>query len=345
MLHTTVSKKRASQRITKQDVQAGDILLLKYTPEQDLYDEFSKLVSLCQKAVKAWQHWDEYSKEQKEEHFAQLMPLIHFALTFFDGDSFFHAAVVGTDFEGTNAVFEAGTHGINRTPLADYWDGPISVYRYHRGAIAIGDPGLPVAPVTAKAAALFADGTVQYGYFHAGLLAIWCLFREGEDQMMERLKAMLEQTFGKYIAGMLFTDDCEKNIKSLLTNVFHAALDHWRSENQLVCSEFVAACFNDADVKGTYRIDREIEKNQTNMPSVNETLSEKDASFTGLDIEAALAQMAELATAIGGLHQSRSLRSLAVARELVETDLLYTPHDLKASISTFYVGDIGKPSI
>ena len=346
MHHMDISEQRTSDRpqkrssrspqpITQADVKPGDILLLNYTPDPDPQKEFNKLMDLALQAVHDWQHWDSYSPKQKEEHFHKLMPLVWFAITFFDGDVFFHAAVVGTDEEGGRVVIEASTDGINRTPLDAYWNGPISVYRYRHGAITIGSAGLPVEPVTDKAAALFNDGTITYGYFHAGLLAIWCLFRRGEDQVMVRLRALLEHAFGKSITDILFQGEGEKKIKLLLINVFQAALDHWRERNQLVCSEMVAACFNDADAVGTYRISREVEKVRAN----GSQRSELKSNFIGLDGKAARAQMAELAAAIAELQPAKSLRSLRVAMDLVDTDILYTPHDLKASISTFHVGD------
>lgn len=331
----TRSPQPIERPIIDADVRPGDILLLHYTPDPDPDAEFRKLLGLALQAIDDWNHWDSYSQKQKEQQFAKLMPLIHFAITLFDGDIFFHAAVVGTDDEGNKAVIEASTGGIARTPLSAYWGGLISVYRYCHGAITIGSAGLPVAPVTNKAAALFAGSTIQYGHFHAGLLAIWCLFRGGEDQVIVRLKAVMEHAFGKAITDILFQGDGEKKIKLLLINVFQAALDHWREQGQMVCSEMVAACFNDADSKGTYRISRETEKMQSG-PFQQSAMTN---SFAGLDVKVAREQMAELAAAVTALEPAKSLRSLRVAMELVDTDILYTPRDLKASISTFLVGE------
>ncbi|MEX0298240.1 MAG: hypothetical protein AB3N28_04170 [Kordiimonas sp.] len=322
--------------ISLDDVMPGDILLLQYDAVKPPEKEREKIVELVFSALRCWQHWGSYTEEEKKEKFAELMPLIHFAIKEFDGDQYFHAAIVGVDGDDKRTVIEAGTEGINCKPLTDYWKGPISVYRYQQPPIALGDPSLPAEPVLETANGYFTGPDIKYGYSHAGLLAIWCLFRSGEDVVMARLKQTLAGILGEKAVDLLFSGKAEVQIKLLLVNLFHMALDYWRKDNQMVCSELVASCFNNADDEGTYRISRELDPKKIAKPSLG--------PIKPLFLDEGLAdkQVLILREALLSLELERPLRSIEVALELVDKDILYTPRDLKNSINTFHVGNMGK---
>lgn len=319
--------------ITKADVEPGDILLLHYVPEKNVIAEMLKLLKLARQAVEDWKHWGDYDQKTREEHFSALMPLIHFAITAFDNNHFFHAAIIGKDTAGDKVVIEAGPKGIMQTPFSNYWDGPISVLRYHKGAISLGDKLLPAEPVLKKASSLYERGDIEYGYFHAGLLAVWCLFRSGEDSVMDRLHAALVLAFGAQTTDMLFKLIGRETIRLFLVDIFHKALDRWRQDKHLVCSEMVAACFNQADGLGTYTISRKLTESQA---GVVEMMGAKDQAVTP-ELEAAAR---ELAGAFEGLEIDRPLRAVDVALALVSSDVLYTPSDLERSVSTFTIGKL-----
>lgn len=322
--------------ISLDDVMPGDILLLQYDAVKPPEKECEKIVELVFAALRCWQHWGSYTEKEKKEKFAELMPLIHFAIKEFDGDQYFHAAIVGVDGDDKPAVIEAGTEGINCTPLTDYWEGPISVYRYQKPPIALGDPALPAEPVLETASGYFTGSDIKYGYSHAGLLAIWCLFRSGEDVVMARLKQSLAGILGEKAMDLLFSGKAEVQIKLLLVNLFHQALDYWRKDNQMVCSELVASCFNNADSEGTYRISRELDPRKIAKPSLD------PIKPLFLDDGLADKQVLILREALLSLDLERPLRPIEVALELVDKDILYTPRDLKNSINTFHVGNMGK---
>ncbi|WP_262692581.1 hypothetical protein [Kordiimonas aestuarii] len=318
--------------ISKADVELGDILLLHYVPEHNRIAEMLKLLKLAHQAVEGWKHWADYDKETRDKHFAALMPLIHFAITAFDNNRYFHAAIVGQDADNEKVVIEAGPKGIMQTPLKDYWGGPISVYRYHRDAVSLGDKLLPAEPVLKKANDLCNAGDIEYGYYHAGLLAIWCLFRAGEDMVMDRLHAALVLAFGTQATEMLYTLIAPETIKLFLVDIFHRALDRWRQQKHLVCSEMVAVCFNEADGLGTYKISREFCKNgSTTIKATQQT----DQTAVSEDVENAILA---LANSFHGLEIDRPLRAVDVALALVSSDVLYTPSDLERSVSTFNIG-------
>ncbi|WP_417449879.1 hypothetical protein [Kordiimonas sp.] len=320
--------------ISTTDIQPGDILLLHYVPEDNKVAEMLKLLKLAHQAVEDWKHWTNYDKETRETHFAALMPLIHFAITAFDNSRYFHAAIVGQDADNENVVIEAGPKGIMQTALKDYWDGPISVYRFHKDAVSLGDKLLPAGPVLKKASDLYKAGDIEYGYYHAGLLAIWCLFKAGEDTVLDHLRAALVLAFGAQATDMLFKLVGPETIKLFLVDIFHRALDRWRQKKHLVCSEMVAVCFNQADSLGTYKISRELCKSarintaaeqQPNQPALSE------------DVESAIRTLAD---AFDGLEVDRPLRAVDVALALVSSDVLYTPSDLERSVSTFDIGQM-----
>ncbi len=319
--------------ISKADVQPGDILLLHYVPEDNKVAEMLKLLKLAHQAVEDWKHWADYDKETREAHFAALMPLIHFAITAFDNNRYFHAAIVGQDADHEKVVIEAGPKGIMQTPLKDYWDGPISVCRYHKDAVSLGDKLLPAEPVLKKAKALYKAGDIEYGYYHAGLLAIWCLFRAGEDTVMNRLHAALVLAFGAQATDMLFKLIGPETIKLFFVDIFHRALDRWRQKKHLVCSEMVAVCFNQADSLGTYTISRKLAE-QKDEPV--DMMGTKETAMTSELEEAVRA----LGGAFKGLEIDRPLRAVDVALALVSSDVLYTPSDLERSISTFTIGQL-----
>jgi hypothetical protein len=319
--------------MSRADVKPGDILLLQYQAEDNAVAEALKLLSLAKQAVEDWKNWAAYDQDTRKRRFSALMPLVHFAITAFDANRYFHAAVVGLDAQGQAVVVEAGTSGVNQTPLADYWDGPISVYRYHKGAVTLGDRALPAAPVLDKAAGFAGDRAIEYGYLHAGLLAIWCLFRAGEDQVLDRLHRAASLAIGEKAADRLFDLIGRETIRLLLVDVFHKALDRWRQGKHLVCSELVAACFNQADEAGTYQISR------TEEP-VAATSSPAQPPGTQPATGEVSDALASLAASVRGLEITRPLRAVDVTLALISSDVLYTPSDLERSVNTRHMGDM-----
>lgn len=331
-------KEDAAPSISKTDAQPGDILLLQYRPEPNKFAELLKILKLARQAVEDWKHWAEYDETTREAHFKALMPLIHFAITAFDNNRYFHAAIVGLGPDNEKVVIEAGPKGIKQTSLKDYQGGLMSVYRYHKDAISLGDRLLPAEPVLKKARELYEAGDIEYGYYHAGLLAIWCLFRAGEDAVMDRVHAAFVLAFGPEAADMLFKLIGPETIKLLLIDIFHRALDRWRQKKHLVCSEMVAVCFNQADGLGTYKISRELAKGAAITANV---ATQPEQLALNTEIEQA---MQALARSFDGLEVDRPLRAVDVALALVSSDVLYTPSDLERSISTFHVGDVPAPT-
>ncbi|TNE63595.1 MAG: hypothetical protein EP335_09110 [Alphaproteobacteria bacterium] len=323
-------------RISNADVMPGDILLLQYVPAPTILDEAKRLLGLMYDAVGYWWHWKNYSDDERAENFRKLGPLIDWAITVFDRNRYFHAAIVGLEGD-EKIVVEAGTSGIQWQPLSDYRYRPVTVVRFHKGAVALGDPSLPAAPVVAVADRLRHDGKIAYGYFHAGLLAIWCLFRDGEGAVLETVKAALDQLIGEKMRKLLFTlaggDDA---VRLLLVDLFQRALDHLRKDHELVCSETVAVCFNDADDKGTYHISRQ---------TVPVAAPASAPASTGSELPRELeADVRRLGQALADLEPQKHLRSVEVAMALVNDSVLYTPSDLERSVSTFLLGDMDRPT-
>ncbi len=304
--------------ITKADVRPGDILLLQYEPLPD-----KKIRGLIYEAIKDWVS----GKPFDEEEVKKLMPLVHWAITVVDNNKFYHAAIVGAD----RNVIESGLSGVTSTPLADYWDIPISVYRYHDGAIDIGSASLPTAPVTDKAHSLLGQ-PIKYGYYHAVLLTLWCLFRRGEGAVMAEVRNILEARFGKWWTDILLAGGREEKIRLMLVNLYVHLLDLWRRDHYLVCSELVAVCFNEAE-GDTYHISRKTEEAVAAAPAESPELADP------ADDSDALQQLTDL---IDSVSIAAPLQSLEVATQAADTDVLYTPGDLALSVSTRLVGDLGQ---
>jgi len=354
--HARQPKKAAAATIDKADVMVGDILLLEFEHDYDRRREFNFFMDMALQAIEAWRNWGKYTKEEKQEKFKALMPLIHLAIALFDDNKFFHAAIVGHPEIGQATlkqatlknVIEAGPSGIHGTPLDDYYGGRISVYRYHKGAVSLGDAALPSGPVVGKANEFLCDGTIQYGYPHAGLLAIWCLYRRGEDFAVARLEEVLIQLFGsdesaKRLIKLLFAASKGK-IKTLLQLLVLDALALLRQPNQMVCSELVAACFNEAGDEGTYHISRE--SNADRLTALTADIaSVHQGVFAGLDPGHVEKRLTELGEAFANLDIEEPMRSVDIALELVEQNNLYTPADLQQSANTFHVGDMGEPKV
>lgn len=307
-------------RITKADVRPGDILLLQYEPLPD-----KEIRGLIYEAIADWVS----GKPFDEEEVKKLMPLVHWAITVVDNNKFFHAAIVGAD----RNVIESGLSGVQSTRLEEYWDGAISVYRYHDGAIDIGSASLPTAPVTDKAHSLLGQ-PIKYGYYHAVLLTLWCLFRRGEGAVMAEIRGILEARFGKWWTDILLAGGREDKIRLMLVNLYTHLLDLWRRDHYLVCSELVAVCFNEAE-GDTYHISRQTDETAVLSAAPPGVGAPSDPVTDS-------AQLKQLTDLIDTVSIAAPLQSLEVATQAANTDMLYTPGDLALSLSTRLVGNMGK---
>lgn len=308
--------------ITKADVRPGDILLLQYEALPNPWDERLKVLGLVEEAVSDWVKGVRFDAKEV----AKLMPLVHWAIKSVDGAPFFHAAIV----DENRTVVEAGLSGVAVTDLRDYWGGPISVYRYHKGMVDIGSATLPVKPVTRKTGSLLNQAN-EYGYYHAVLLFLWCLFRHGEGSMMLKLRQALEGTLGRHWTDLILAGGRAETVRLMLVNLFQYLLDLWRRDHYLVCSELVAVCFNEAD-GDKYHISR---ATKTSAPHSPEGLSDTSDQLEAVE------GLTGLINLIDSVSLNAPLRSVEVTMQAARSDVLYTPGDLALSESTRLVGEMG----
>ena len=231
------------------DLKSGDILLMaikEYASDQEKFNAFMDSAVATLLAV--------HRNEKPDEILKAAVPLIQISIAAFDGDRFSHAAIVCPPVEGGSEptiVVDMGPHGIHKTDLAAYLkqhENPVAAVRYCKSGLQLGNPMLPSGPVSDLAHKLLAEKTIPYGYYNAFILAMLCIWRRSDGLIMNELKVLLKKMFGKEhdVAIDMFFVLCGPQLKDALIKLSHVAGDYLRNKKELVCSEMVAACFNDA---------------------------------------------------------------------------------------------------
>lgn len=343
-----VTQTKANEAFDRSTLRPGDILLLAIKDYDNPVDEFADFFSSAMAAFHAWQ-----AGKPAEEILQVSFPMIQIAITIFDQDRFSHAAVVGypeVGGGGATVVIEIGPAGMAVSDLDDYLaahPNPVAAVRYTKDGKLLGDASLPSEPIMKVANELLAGGPIQYGYFNAFVLAMLCAWRHCDGMVLDTLREALVRYFGEKhrVVIEMFFSVCGKDLRALLIKLSHVAGDYLRNRKELVCSEMVATCFNDAtNPVGGEAYDISFERRP------EKTLFATDSANRFESI--AEAEMAKALTAL-----SEAVTSVTYAPDLREPGLfftavneadekpgwwgnnLYTPSDLSKSINSYPLGD------
>ncbi len=300
--------------ITREDVQEGDIILMPYIEEENDW-----LILLGQ-ALLLLEMIVGIRKFEKD----QLIKLIKYLITLFSGSPYYHAALVTSDERGTLCVMEAGKGGVTmKHTLSAYVFPNIEIYRSK--AIA---NGLPSKPVNDRALSLL-DPHIKYAEDNLWVLAIWCLYRRVDGDLINGLKDILEELLPKEAVDRIFGDIDEEALTVALDYLFQTVLSQARDKTKMVCSAMVADCFNHAETdknENAYHISLARDK-ATDVASRAIPPQELHGTIESLSN---LAVKAALDFEVPANHESIK----------IDSSILYSPGDIGWSESTSKIGHL-----
>jgi|GEM_PF-4955513 len=341
----------AARSFSQADLEPGDILLLaikEYESDQAKFDAFMNSALATLKA--------EYDNAKPKVILAAAVPLIQISIAAFDGDRFSHAAIVCPPSSGQKepTVVDMGPDGIHSTNLGAYLKAhknPVAAVRYCKDSVQLGDPMLPSAPVAEIAHKLLAEKDIPYGYYNAFILAMLCVWRRSDGLIMAELKDLLKKMFGKEhdVAIDVFFVLCGPQLRDALIKLSHVAGDYLRNTSELVCSEMVAACFNDAkNPKDGHAYEISFTRKKPEAANDGGENQQSVGSFSAVEPAALHQAMQGLGALINEVRISPDLREPGLfftAKGDAESkpgwwsNNLYTPADLSKSINTYPLGD------
>jgi len=344
----TMHTNHPSETFNQSDLNPGDILLLAIKDYDNPVEEFADFIGSAMAALKAWE-----DGKSSDKILGAAMKMIQISIAVFDGDRFSHAAIVGYPKQGgadASVVIEIGPGGMAASDLSEYLaahKNPVAAVRYTADGTELGGTVLPHQPVVLVANDLVTGDPIKYGYFNAFVLAMLCAWRKSDGLAIKELREALIRYFGESHRAAIefFFVVCGDNLRDLLIKLSHVAGDYLRNKKELVCSEMVAACFNDATNPETgahYPISFD-RRPEDLAPSRGSGTSGDDVDRTRLAEE-----LAELAEAIKKVDYSPDLREPGLFFSAANSandkpgwwgNNLYTPADLSRSVNMRPLGD------
>lgn len=316
--------------LTKDKLQAGDVLLCR-VPEESGYVRFMQIFKFL---ADLKTHDFDFSKLDLEEH----IDLIDFSIALFDQNHYSHAAYYdGAEIleESLDTNPETGqSQGIVKTPLEEYRPYPSDVFRYKNDAGVVVGEGLSAEPLNKSAYAIY-DRIVgrPYGFENVKVLIALCINRMSQGYVLDYLEEALVERIGLWIKP-IFEAEKTKIGKWLDALVRHVFYDDFSSE-EMVCSQYVAAVFNEAADGKAYKVTKPSHVKTAPRKSAN-TITETVTH--SLSIDKMTADISDILAEMPNPAANDELRSLELVMELKQIDTMYTPADFANSPNMISLG-------
>ncbi len=339
---------KSANSFNRSDLKSGDILLLAIKQYDNPIEEFADFLGSALNALQAWR-----DGKSPEEIMVVAAKMIQISIAVFDGDRFSHVAIVACPEQGgsdASVVIEVGPGGMAVTELEKYLSvhpNPVAAVRYCDRAEQLDGKELPFRPVAQIANDLLTGEHINYGFSNTFVLAVMCAWRKSRGFVLEEITEKLIQYFGKSqrAAIELFFTLCGDDLRSLLVELSHVAGGYLRNRKELVCSEMVATCFNDATNPETGRRYAISLNRRPDMARAASNAPHPIEAESHFEITNSLSRLAEEIKAVNYVADLREPGLFFTAN----TDGgdqpawwgndLYTPADLSRSINTFSLGD------
>lgn len=307
--------------IRTNELQAGDVLLCR-VPKQDFAKWAEQIGDLLLDILEKG-----YENIVPGDH----IELIEQAIAAFDQSHYSHAAY----FDGTQVIEEDLNHdgkkqgGVKRTDLNVYREYPSDVLRYQNDEhIVVGD-GLSAEPLNASAEAIFKRIRKNpYGFKNALVLTALCINRMSQGPLIHTVESRLIAYFGQKWAPfieMMFATEKDKIGRWMDAFMRDILYDHFDRED-MVCSQFVAAIFNEAADQKAYNVTKPSHVKTARLTNTEQPIDNEEATSRAVQDIAALIQKLPEPPAN---TQLRPFELLQAAKGTIDT--MYTPADFANS--------------
>ncbi|XWN37693.1 MAG: hypothetical protein ROO71_01965 [Balneola sp.] len=313
-----------NKEITPNQLKPGDIFLCEFKhPGFDGYAE-ALLTLLKFRNAKT----DEDQKKFMTAAFTILRGLI---ITF-DQDIYTHAA-----FWDGKGIVEAGSSGVKRNPLKHYKGTATDVYRFVKDdQEVLGSDEYPAEPLLQLADKIVKE-ELAYSYNTAILMIFLCITRWERNSWIEAMMNFLKshlRSVNPQLIDFLFKANHDKLIEFFewMADEMIRQIVSFRNDNGLVCSETVAAIFNQAEPKGKYNIEKPLTSEKLNSKTHQQTtvikLSDSETNWKTFFDHLDKSEFPVLSKS----KKDHDWREHA--------DIIYTPHDIARSVNTVKVGQL-----
>ncbi len=308
-------------KITPDQLKPGDILLCEFRhPGFEGYAEAFISILKFRNAK---------SEEDQKKFMTAAFTILRGLIITFDQDIYTHAA-----FWDGKGVVEAGGNGVDRNPIDHYKGTETDVYRFvEKGKQVLGTQEYPVEPLLALADEIVNED-LNYSYNTAILMIFLCITRWERNSWIEAIMNFLKshlQSVNPELIDFLFKVNHDKLIEFFewMADEMIRQVVSFRNDNGLVCSETVAAIFNQAEPKSKYKIEKPLSaiqseaKTQTEFHTPSLTDSENNWNIF-----------------FDHLSACEFPLSSAASDWRKHADIIYTPHDIARSVNTLKVGEL-----
>lgn len=308
-------------KITPDQLKPGDILLCEFRhPGFDGYAEAFISILKFRNAK---------SEEDQKKFMTAAFTILRGLIITFDQDIYTHAA-----FWDGKGVVEAGGNGVDRNPIDHYKGTETDVYRFvEKGKQVLGTQEYPVEPLLALADEIVNED-LNYSYNTALLMIFLCITRWEREAWIKDMETFLKnhlKSVNPVLIDLLFKVNHDKLIEFFewMADEMIRQIVSFRNDNGLVCSETVAAIFNQAEPKGKYKIEKPLTAIQSEAKTQTEfhTPSLADAENNWNIF-------------FDYLSEFEFPLSSAASDWRKHADIIYTPHDIAQSVNTLKVGEL-----
>ncbi len=310
-------------KITSDQLKPGDILLCEFRhPGFDGYAEALITILKFRNAK---------SEEDQKKFMTAAFTILRGLIITFDQDIYTHAA-----FWDGKGVVEAGGNGVGRNPIDHYKGTETDVYRFvENGKQVLGTQEYPVEPLLELADEIVNEN-LNYSYNTAILMIFLCITRwEREawiNAVMNFLKSHLKSVNPNLI-DLLFKANHDKLIELFewMADEMIRRIVAFRNDNGLVCSETVAAIFNQAKPEGKYKLAK---------PLNSVAIPHKEEESIQLSPEDSENEWTEFFNQLDRSEFPLKSSSPESSDWRKYADIIYTPHDIARSVNTMKVGKL-----
>lgn len=266
------------------------------------------------------------SKEEESKFLNAAFTILRGLIIYFDQDIYTHAA-----FWDGHGIVEAGPNGVQRNPIEEYKGTNTDVYRFVKDGFVLGTNQYPSEPLVELADDIVKE-ELNYSYTTAIMMIFLCITRWEREQWIKNMEVFLKEhirDINPTVIDIIFKQNHDKLVEFFewMADEMILQVAKFRKDKGLVCSETVAAIFNQAEPRGKYHIEKPLSYQVIEKPDMPILLNKDEQSDSALT-----KFISELSTA------SFPLRSEMSKDWRKHADIIYTPHDLARSVNTEIVG-------
>mgnify|MGYP003631839513 FL=1 len=271
------------------------------------------------------------SDEDQQKFMAAAFTILRGLIITFDKDIYTHAA-----FWDGKGVVEAGEKGVRRNPIDHYKSTNTDVYRFVKNdKQVLGTEEYPVNPLLELADEIVNEN-LNYSYNTAILMIFLCITRWERETWIKDMETLLKnhlKSVNPNLIDLLFKANHDKFIELFewLADEMIRQIVAFRSDNGLVCSETVAAIFNQAKPEGKYKLEK---------PLNSATIPHKEEESIQLSPEDSENEWTEFFNELDRSEFPLKSSSPESSDWQKHADIIYTPHDIARSVNTVKVGSL-----